>query len=300
MPSVSPDLLARPLAVLASRVRYEEKLILAELDRRGVSYQVVDPRRMTFRLDRLDVPWRGALAREISHHRSLYAARVLEHAAVPVVNSARAIAVCGDKLLTTLALDAAGLPVPPCLVALAPEAALDALGALGYPAVVKPLVGSWGRQVVKLNDRDAAEAVLEHRAALPDPRQRITYAQQYIDKPGRDIRGLMIGDEVAGAVYRIGSDWRTGTRGGARTALCPLTDDLAALFRAAAAAVGEGVYGIDVLEDRDGGLYVCEINHTPEFHGAAEVLSVNIAGLYADYVLRRLAAASAAGETAKR
>jgi|SRR5215470_5373895 len=280
-----------PIAVLLSRIRFEEKQILAELDRRYVPFEVVDARRAAFRLDRLDrndAPWTGAVVREISHNRGLYAAHILEHAGLRVVNAARAIAVCGDKLLTTMALCRAGLPVPRTIATLTPEAALDALDSFGYPAVVKPLVGSWGRMVARLNDRDAAEAVLGHRAALPDPRQRITYVQEYIDKPGRDIRGLVIGGEAVGAVYRISADWRSGTARGARTMPCRLTEELAGLLTAAARTVGDGVYGIDLIEDGDGGLRVNEINHTPEFHGAAEVLDLDIAGRYVDYLVRSL------------
>lgn len=281
-----------PLAFVASRVRVEEKQLLAVLDRRSVPYEVVDPRRTVFTLDGRRPPYLGAFSREISHYRALYAARTFEHLGVPVANSAEEIAVCGDKLETTFALQRAGLPVPRCLLALTPEAAAEQLADFGYPAVVKPLTGSWGRLVSRLDNRDAAVAVLEHRAALPNPLQHITYVQQYVDKPARDIRGLVAGGEVVGAVYRVSDEWRTNTARDAETRVCPVTDELASLLLAAAKAVGDGFYGIDLLEDRDGTLYVNEINHTPEFHGAAEVLSTDIAGRYVDHVLRRLGGVS--------
>lgn len=282
---------AGPLAVLTSRVRVEEKLLLHELDRRGVPYEVIDTRTATFRLEGPDgprLPFRGALAREVSHHRAHYAARLLEHSGVPVVNGAEVIALCGDKLLTTLALRAAGLPTPRTLVALTPQAALDDLPDFGLPAVVKPLVGSWGRLAARLNDGDAAQAVLEHRAALPGAQQHITYVQEYVAKPGRDIRGLVAGDEILGAVYRTSAHWRTNTAAGAGTSPCPVDDDLAKLLLATSAALGPGVYGIDVVEDADGGLYVLEVNHTPEFHGATGVLGLDLVGRYVDYALERL------------
>jgi [lysine-biosynthesis-protein LysW]--L-2-aminoadipate ligase len=277
------------LALLASRIRAEEKWLMAALDQRGIAFDTIDPRRMTFRYDRsgpADRPaYRLAVSREISHHRALYAARLLEHAGVPVVNPAHALAVCGDKLQTTLALRAAGVPTPRGLVALTTDAALAALDEFGYPCVIKPLVGSWGRLVARLDGPEAARAVLEHRAALPNPQHAITYVQEYVDKPGRDIRGLVAGDEVVGAVYRVAADWRTNTARTATTRPCPVGAELDRLLRAAATAVGPGFYGIDVLEDRDGRLYVNEINHTPEFHGAAEVLGADVAGRYVDYVL---------------
>lgn len=275
------------IGVLASRIRFEEKLILEAFDRRRVAYTVVDPRTTAFELDAPAPPYRVVLLREISHYRALSAARVFEAAGVPVVSPADVVATCGDKLLTTLALRRAGVPTPPCLLALTPAAALDALDCFGYPAVVKPLVGSWGRLVARLRDRDDAEAVLETRAALPHPQHQITYVQRYVPTPGRDIRGLVAGQEVLGAVYRVAVGWRANTARDARTLPCPVTDELAALLRAASAAIGPGFYGIDLLEDADGTLWVNEVNHTPEFRGAIEVLNIDLADRYADYALSR-------------
>jgi [lysine-biosynthesis-protein LysW]--L-2-aminoadipate ligase len=284
-----------PLAILASRIRTEERWLLDALDRRKVAYQVVDTRRTSFRLDRPRVPYRVALIREISYHRALSAARVLAHLGCQTVNSAEAIAVCGDKLMTTLALLANGIPTPRCLIALTPEGALEALDEFGYPAVTKPLTGSWGRLAARLADRDAAQSVLEHRSALPGAHQHITYVQEYVNKPGRDIRGLVFGGEVAGAVYRMSAgDWRTNTARNAVTRACRVSDELAGLLVCAAAAIGPGAYAVDVLEDQDGGLYVNEINHTPEFRGAAEVIGPSLVARLVDYVLSELGLANAA------
>jgi [lysine-biosynthesis-protein LysW]---L-2-aminoadipate ligase len=283
---------AKSLAVLASRVRVEEKLLLSALDRRRITYELVDTRAFTLDLDEPIPGYHGALVREISHYRAYYAACLLEHVGVPAVNDSRAIATCGDKLLTTLALRAAGVPTPGTLIALKPEPALDALSAFGYPAVVKPLIGSWGRLAARLADRETAQAVLEHRAALPGSHSKITYIQRYIDKPDRDIRGLVAGEEVLGAIYRNSEHWRTSTADAASTvSSCPVTAELAELLIKAGAALGPGCYGIDVLENRDGTLYVNEVNHTPEFHGAVSVLGEGLVDRYLDYVLSRLAEA---------
>lgn len=277
----------RPIAVVASRIRLEEKLLLAELTRRGVAFDVLDARQTTF-TGGGELPYRGALSREISHTRNTYATWLLENAGVRVINSAAIVTLCGDKLRTTLALQAAGLPVPRWLVTLTPEAALSALDDFGYPAVVKPVIGSWGRLAARLGDRDTAEAVLEHRAALPNPVNQITYVQEYIDKPDRDIKAYVFGGEVIGAIYKTSTEWRTNTKRGGRPLVCPLDDDLVKLLTAASAVAGDGVLGIDVLEHRDGTRYVNEINHTPEFHGAIEVLDVNLVARYVDFVLDRL------------
>ncbi len=292
----------RPLAVLASRIRLEEKQLLAELERRRVPFRVVDTRSAVFGAGSVfnaDTPrFAGALSREISHTRNVYATRLLEHASVPVVNSSAIISLCGDKLLTTLALQAAGVPVPRWMATLTPEAALAPLADFGYPAVVKPVIGSWGRLAARLDEYDAAEAVLEHRAALANPVDRVTYIQQYIDKPDRDIKAYVMGGEVVGAIYKCSTQWRTNTKRGGAPQVCPLDDDLVKLLASAAAAVGDGVLGIDVLEDRDGARFVNEINHTPEFHGAVEVLPVDLVGRYVDFVLDRLGRAPSAAEDA--
>jgi [lysine-biosynthesis-protein LysW]--L-2-aminoadipate ligase len=277
-----------PLAVLASRVRLEEKLLLRELSRRCVGFDVLDTRTTVFRLDAPLTGYRAALSREISHTRNLYATRLLEHAGVRAINESRVVALCGDKLLTTLALQAAGLPVPRCLVTLTPLAALPALADFGYPVVVKPVTGSWGHLAARLNGPGEAEAIMEHRDALSGPAHQLTYVQEYIDKPGRDIKAYVMGGEPIAAIYKVSEHWRTNTARGGRAVPCPLDAELITLLAAASKAVGGGVLGIDVIEDRDGRRYVNEVNHTPEFHGAIEVLGTDLVSRYVDYVLRVL------------
>src|SRR5262249_22041127 len=142
------------------------------------------------------LPYRIGLAREISQTRALYAAQLLEAIGVPTVNSAAVIATCGDKLLTTVALERAGVRTPRTAVALTPEAGLAAIERLGFPVVIKPLTGSWGRLAAVIRDTETAQAVLEHRAALPSPQHHVVYVQELIDKPDRDIRVIVIGGEV--------------------------------------------------------------------------------------------------------
>jgi [lysine-biosynthesis-protein LysW]--L-2-aminoadipate ligase len=282
-----------PLAVLASRVRAEEKLILRELRDRGVPVTVVDARGFVVGLGKPALDLRGAIIREISHTRGYYGSRLLEHAGVAAVNSSHVIGLCGDKLLTNLALVEAGVPVPDAAAGLSPAAMLGHLPAFGFPAVVKPLTGSWGRLLARLREQETAEAVLEHREALTGPQHQITYVQRYVDKPGRDIRGYVFGGEVVGATYRVSGQWRTNTARGAQARRCPLGDDLVTLLTAAAAAIGDGALAVDVLEDGDGTLLVNEVNHTPEFHASVEVLSARLVSRYVDYVLGRLDAGPA-------
>lgn len=260
----------RPVAVLASRVRYEEKRVFAALERRGVPYAHVDTRRLSAELDTTEADGRfgyaAALNREISHSRGMYGSLLLEARGVATLNTSAVITACGDKVRTSLLLRRAGVPAPRTAVALSPEEGADAAERLGFPVVIKPLAGSWGRLVAAVHDREQAETVLEHRAALPSPQQHIVYLQELVDKPGRDIRVILAGDEVVGATYRYSDGWRTNAARGARSAPCPLTPELTEPARAAARAVGGGVLGVDLVEGPAGPL-VLEVNHTVEFQG---------------------------------
>ena len=156
---------------------------------------------------------------------------------------------------------------------------------IGYPCVLKPVVGSWGRLLAKINDRDAAEAVLEHKAMLGSVQHSVFYIQEYIQKPGRDIRAIMVGDRVLTAIYRKSEHWITNTARGAEGEVCPVTPEIEALCLKAAAAVGGGVLAVDLVEHPEKGLVVNEINHTMEFHTAQPVSGVDIANEIVSYVL---------------
>ncbi len=265
------------VAVLASRVRADEKRILAALERRGVPYVQLDARTLHgFAHPAGDGPRPAVLNREISHTRAVYGAELLEAAGHRVVNSAAATALCGDKWRTSTALAAAGLPTPRTVLALTPGAALAALEELGTPAVIKPLVGSWGRLVARVPDRETAEALLEYVAALPSPQSHVVYLQELVDKPGRDIRVGVAGGEVIGAVYRHSADWRTNVARGARVERCADTAMIGPLALAAAAAVGARIAGVDLIEDADGRPQVLEVNAGLEFSGLQEALGEDV------------------------
>ncbi|MGX1543854.1 lysine biosynthesis protein LysX [Streptomyces adustus] len=279
----------RRMAVLASRVGADEKRLFDAFDRRGVPFDHVDTRRQWFLAGRRDRPWSLALNREIGQVRAAYAARCLAAAGVDVVNSAQATEVCGDKWLTTTALEAARIPTPRTALALTPQAALAALDSIGYPAVIKPLVGSWGRLVVRLPDRAGAEGVLEYAAALPGPQSHLVYVQELIEKPDRDIRVIVVGGQVLGAVYRTGESLRTNVALGGQTRPCEVTPEIEKLSLDAAAAVGADIAGVDLIEDRDGRLLVLEVNHRVEFSGFQSALGdrVDVADHIVDHLRER-------------
>ncbi len=273
------------IGVLCSRIRAEEKLLFTELERRGLQYEKIDDREQIFNLHQHEYPFDVVLERSIQHSRALYMLKIMNDAGVPTVNSYHVALTCGDKFLTTQALVHAGVPTPRCLLAFTPESALEAMEQLGYPVVLKPVIGSWGRMVSKINDRDAAEAILEHRDVLGNYQHSIFYIQEYIDKPGRDIRTFVIGDECIAAIYRTSEHWITNTARGGIASKCPVTPELADLSIRAAHAVGGGVVAIDLLETRDGRMLVNEVNYTMEFRNSIETTGVNIPARIIDYVL---------------
>ncbi|MBL8055140.1 MAG: lysine biosynthesis protein LysX [Anaerolineales bacterium] len=275
------------VGVLYSRVRVEEKWLFEALDKRGVAYDKLDDREVKFTLTEPGawLQYDVILERSISYGRGLYACKVLNAWGIPTVNTASVADTCGDKLWTSAALHKAGIPQPRLKVAFTPESAIEAMEELGYPVVLKPVIGSWGRLVSKINDRDAAEAVLEHRESLGNYQQNIFYIQQYIRKPGRDIRAFVVGDQTITAIYRSSAHWITNTARGGKGSVCPVTPELDAICRKAAQAVGGGVLAIDVLEDPDEGLMVLEVNHTMEFHTTVPTTGVDIPGMIIDYTL---------------
>ncbi|MBI4927509.1 MAG: RimK family alpha-L-glutamate ligase, partial [Anaerolineae bacterium] len=174
---------------------------------------------------------------------------------------------------------------PRLKVAFTPESALAAIEDFGYPVVLKPVVGSWGRLLSKINDRDAAETVLEHKETLGSYQHSIYYIQEYIQKPGRDIRAFVVGDQTVCAIYRSSSHWITNTARNGEGSNCPVTPDLNELCVKAAQAVGGGVLAVDVLEDPNRGFLVNEVNHTMEFHALAPTTGVDIPGIIVDFTL---------------
>ncbi|MFN8484349.1 MAG: lysine biosynthesis protein LysX [Anaerolineae bacterium] len=275
------------IGVLYSRVRVEEKLLFEILEAKGIGYELVDDRNIVFDLWDPE-PWRRydvMLERCINHSRALYSLRILEDFGVPCVNSYRVSDTCGDKLKTTAALERAGIPSPRVKIAYTPESALAAIESLGYPAVLKPAIGSWGRLISKVNDREAAEAILEHKEVLGSYHHSIFYVQEYIQKPGRDIRAFVVGDETICAIYRDSAHWITNTARGGKASNCPVTPELNDMCVRAANAVGGGAVAIDVLEDPDRGLLVNEVNYTMEFRNSIAPTGVDIPARIVDYVI---------------
>lgn len=277
------------LGVLCSLIRAEEKLIFEALRRRGIDFIRIDDRELILDLHNRTYEYDVVLERCINHSRALHTLKILNDRGVRTVNTWDVANTCGDKLLTTNALIAHDVPTPRCYVAYTPESALEAIDRLGYPVVLKPAVGSWGRLLAKVNDRHAAEALLEHKQVLGSYHHSTFYIQEYVAKPGRDIRSFVVGDETICAIYRTSRHWITNTARGGLASNCPVTDALNDISLRAAAAVGGGVVAIDLFETDDG-LTVNEVNYTMEFRNSIPATGVPIHEKIVDYVARALEA----------
>jgi [lysine-biosynthesis-protein LysW]--L-2-aminoadipate ligase len=278
------------LGVLVSHLRTEEKAILTAARQRGVAVTPLFDRELMLDLaasnaagSRLD--YDVVLDRCVAHSRSGYTLRALQRWGIPTLNSAEAVRLCDDKAENSLVLEAAGIPTPRTLLAFDIESAIRACEAVGYPAVLKPVTGSWGRLLARVNGPEQARAILEQKRDLGSFHHAIFYVQEYIAKPDRDIRAYVVGDRVLAASYRTAKHWVTNAARGAESMPCPITPDIEELALRACRAVGARLAGVDLIEAEDG-LEVIEVNTGGEFKGLMSTTDVDIAGAIVDEALQ--------------
>ncbi len=273
------------LAVFHSTIRAEEKLILQAARSRNVRVKLVDIREEIFDPLSFRADFEVALARSVSTVKGDYAAAFLEKQGLRVVNSLQVARNCEDKFQTSLLLAAAGIPCPRFALVFSPAQALQAVEAMGgFPVVLKPPQGSWGRLLAKVNDPDALEALLEHKDVLGSPPHKAFYIQEFVKKPGRDIRAFVVAGQAICAIYRESPHWITNTARGGAARRCPLTDEIEEICRRVSEAIGGGLLAVDLFETGQG-LQVNEVNHTMEFKNSEEPTGVSISGAIVDYCL---------------
>ncbi|MDA4135769.1 MAG: lysine biosynthesis protein LysX [Thaumarchaeota archaeon] len=272
--------------ILYDMIRWEEKAIAEAAKRKGADVHLVDAREMA-----LDVTSKSSgiadhviLERCVSHYRNIHATAALESLGHRVVNDFRTAYMSSDKLFCSLALARAGIPTPRTFLAFTEESAKKSLAALGYPGVIKPVVGSWGRLSALIKDEDFATAILEDREYMY-PMYQVYYLQEFVKRPPRDIRSFVIGDRTVAAIYRLSSsDWRTNTARGGKAIPCPVTDELNELSLKSAKAVGGEIVGVDLMESPDG-MLVHEVNNTTEFKNTVPATGIDIPGFIVDYLV---------------
>ncbi|WP_461863116.1 lysine biosynthesis protein LysX [Thermococcus sp.] len=259
-------------------MRQEEKMLRDRAKEHGEVVMLHDSETVFPEDFDLDV----VIMRNVSHFKALYMAKLFEEAGIPTVNPFDIVLEAGDKLFATLKLSKK-VPVPKWSAAFDKDSAIKAMERLGYPVVMKPVFGSWGRMVSKINDIDAAEAVVEHRNWMGNPLYKVYYIQEYIEKPGRDIRSHVIGGEFVTAIYRYSDHWVTNTARGGKAVPCN-DEEVKEISIKAWEAFGEGALAIDIFES-DRGLLVNEVNPAMEFKNVVRVTGVDVAKKIVEYAL---------------
>lgn len=279
------------VGLVYDQLRPDERLIIEAGKRNGIDLRLYDTDQIALEVtgenDGVELA-DTFLQRCISYFRSLHVTATLESRGKPVVNSFQAASTCGNKLFASIKLSQAKIPTPRTYVAFTQEAALRALDKLGYPAILKPVVGSWGRLVALVKDPDSAKSIIEAREYM-HPIQQVYYLQEKVKRPERDIRCYVIGNQAVAAIYRNAppSEWRTNTARGGVAENCPVTPELEELSIRAAESVGRGAFGVDLMET-DSGLVVHEVNHTTEFKNTVRVTQVDIPRLLLEYTVEQV------------
>ena len=274
------------VGVLYSRIRRDEKLLLSELRDRGHEVTKIDVRKERFGVheppaafDDVDI----VVDRCLATSRSRYITRFVDAYDVPVVNDPETAAVCADKARNSLALAEADVPTPATEVTFTKESAMESIEEFGYPCVLKPVIGSWGRLMAKIDSRDAAEAILEHKETLGHYEHKVFYIQEFVEKPGRDIRVVATDGEPIAGMARSSEHWLTNAARGAETERIEITPEMAELVERASEAVGGGLLGVDLMETGDS-YTVHEVNHTVEFKALNEVSEVDVPAAVVDWL----------------
>ena len=279
------------VSIICDKVRFEEKALYEKTQKKGIKSKIVDAKTIIIgthskKKDFLlgDV----LLQRSVSYYRGLYLTASLEYLGFKVINRFEVGQTCGNKLITSIKLAENKIPSPKTQFAFSAESGLECIKNNGFPLVLKPIVGSWGRGIYPLRDLETASMIIEMREEDDSPLSRIYYIQEMVDRPPRDIRCIVVGDQAVTAIYRYSSqsEWRTNVARGGKVELAPITKEIEDLALRAAKAVGGGILGVDMMEDKDHGLVVHEVNNTVEFRGAASVSNVDIPSEMIDYAVK--------------
>ena len=275
------------LSVLYDTIRWEEKALLEAGKKKNINIQMLDCKKLSLELDQTKNGFGTVLQRCVSYYRNVHSTAALEGMGVNVINCLKTGIFAGNKLYTHMLLKKEGVPTPFANVAFSKEAALEVLEKHGYPKVIKPTVGSWGRMICKLNDRDSAEGIIESRESMY-PIYQIHYLEEFVQRPPRDIRVIMVGDQAVAAIYRHSGDgnWKTNMALGGRAEKCEVTKEMEDICIKAKNAVQGQIVGVDLMESNERGLVVHEVNNTTEYKNTVRVCDVDIPSLMIDYALK--------------
>ena len=274
------------ITVLYDTIRWEEKALLEAGKKKNINIQMIDCKKLFLDLDKEKDGYGTVLQRCVSYYRNVHSTAALEGMGVDVINCLKTGIFAGNKLYTHMLLKKEGVPTPHATVAFSRDAALESLEKVGYPKIIKPTVGSWGRMISKINDKDSAEGIIESREKMY-PIYQIHYLEEFVKRPPRDIRAIMVGDEIVAAIYRYSGNgnWKTNIALGGRAEKCEITNEMEEICIKAKNAVQGQIVGVDLMESKDRGLLVHEVNNTTEFKNTVRVCEVDIPSLMLDYTI---------------
>jgi [lysine-biosynthesis-protein LysW]---L-2-aminoadipate ligase len=278
----------RSLILLYDNIRWEEKALYEAAKKKGITIQNVDCKSLAIDLNEKNSKYREqvVLQRSISYFKNVHSTAALQGLGAHVINPLYSAIICGNKMYAHMELEKAGIKTPKAVAAFSEESAMAVLDKMGYPAVIKPTVGSWGRMVALLRDKDAARAVIEDREHM-FPLYQIYYFEEFIKRPPRDIRAIVVGDKVVAAIYRYSSEgeWKTNMALGGHAEMCPVTKELEDICLRATNVLNGHIVGVDLMESNSDGLLVHEVNNNTEFKNTVRVTGIDIPGLMIDYAL---------------
>lgn len=274
------------IALIYDIARWEEKALLEASRKLSVNMTPIHVKSKVFPVEGLSENVEIGLQRSLSHAIALSSTVLFESSGLRVVNTSKAISLAQDKLWTLTLLSKAGIPTPKTIVAFSEQSAMEAAKILGYPVVVKPVNGSWGKLVSLVEDDETLRVILEHKTFINNPQFKIHLIQEYVRKPGRDIRVFVVGDEVPVAIYRVSSHWITNTARGGSAVPAPIDEELGNLALKASEALGVEVSGIDVFEDPERGYLVNEVNAVPDFRNTVAVTGYDLPAKIVEYLVR--------------
>jgi [lysine-biosynthesis-protein LysW]---L-2-aminoadipate ligase len=278
----------RSIILLYDVIRWEEKALYEAAIKKGVKVENIDCKNLAIDLNDKNSKYRQhvVLQRTVSYFKNVHSTAALEGLGARVINSLHTAIMCGNKMYGHMELQKAGIRTPKAVAAFSEQSAMAVLDEIGYPAVIKPTVGSWGRLIALLRDNEAAQAVIEDRQHM-FPLYQIYYFEEFINRPPRDIRAIVVGDRVVAAIYRYSGqgEWKTNMALGGRAEMCPITNELEDICLKATTAMRGQIVGVDLMESKSEGLLVHEVNNTTEFKNTVRVTGIDIPGLMVDYAL---------------
>ncbi|MEK6870356.1 MAG: lysine biosynthesis protein LysX, partial [Thermoproteota archaeon] len=268
---MSPD-----VTILYDTIRWEEKALLEAGRKKNINIQMVDCKNLALDLGKKPEDYGPVIQRCVSYYRNLHSTAALEGMGVNVINCLNTGIFAGNKLFTHMLLKKYGVPTPYAAVAFSKDAVIEHLETHGYPKVIKPTVGSWGRLISKLNDKDSAEGIIESREAMY-PIYQVHYLEEFVNRPPRDIRAIMVGDKIVAAIYRTSGNgnWKTNMALGGTAEECKVTPEMEEMCIKAKNAVQGDIVGVDLMESNERGLVVHEVNNTTEYKNTVRVCGVD-------------------------